>query len=213
MDDVFAMITERRLLPVVVLHELSDAVPLADALIAGGLPIAEVTFRTPVAESAIRAMAADSDLLVGAGTVVRPDQVDRAADAGARFVVSPGLSAAVVQRCRDLGLCVVPGIATATELQAALELGVDFVKFFPAETCGGSAAVKALAAPFAGVRFVPTGGIGPDQLAGYLAVPAVAAVGGSWMVAPRLLADRNFTEITRLTAAAVRAAGSTEPRA
>lgn len=193
----------RRLLPVVVLDHAADAMPLADALIAGGLPVAEVTFRTPAAEAALRAMAALDDVLVGAGTVLGVDQVDRAFDAGARFVVSPGLSTAVVRRCQSLGIPAIPGVATATELLAALELGCDVVKFFPAETSGGAAAIRALAAPFPSVRFVPTGGIGTAQLDAYLGLAAVLAVGGSWMVASHLIAEQDYAQITRLTAAAV----------
>lgn len=206
MSDILATLTKRRLVPVVVLEDDADAAPLGDALAAGGLPVAEVTFRTPAAESVLRILANRAELLVGAGTVLRPDQVDRAADAGARFIVSPGLSEPVVRRCRELGLPVMPGVATATELMAALELGVEVVKYFPAETSGGAAGVQALAAPFPGVRFVPTGGIGAAQLPDYLAVPAVAAVGGSWMVARSLVAEHDFAEITRRTAAAVAAA-------
>ncbi|MGH2926649.1 MAG: bifunctional 4-hydroxy-2-oxoglutarate aldolase/2-dehydro-3-deoxy-phosphogluconate aldolase [Solirubrobacteraceae bacterium] len=203
--DVLAAVLERRLVPVVVLQDAAAAPPLADALVAGGLPVAEVTFRTPAAEAALRALASRTDVLAGAGTVLTPDQVDRAADAGARFVVSPGVSAAVVQRGQELGLAVLPGVATASEVMKALDLGIDVVKFFPAETSGGPAAVKALAAPFPGLRFVPTGGIGAAQLPGYLGIPAVAAVGGSWMVAPSLVAAHDFDEITRRTAAAVAA--------
>src|SRR5690606_2196314 len=130
-----------------------------DALVGGGLRCAEVTFRTDAAEAALRTMAADSRLLVGAGTVVRPDQVDRAVAAGAAFIVSPGFSEAVVRRCRELDVPVFPGVATASELMAALDAGCDVVKFFPAEPLGGVSTLKALAAPFPGVRFIPTGGI------------------------------------------------------
>jgi 2-dehydro-3-deoxyphosphogluconate aldolase/(4S)-4-hydroxy-2-oxoglutarate aldolase len=142
-------------------------------------------------------------MLVGAGTVVTPEQVDRAVDAGASYVVSPGLSRAVVERCRERGVLPLPGAVTAGEVQAALELGVETVKFFPAGTSGGAAAIAALAAPFGQVRFVPTGGIGPANLHEYLAVPAVAAVGGSWMVPRDRVAAGDFTAITRLTADAV----------
>src|SRR5450756_2486435 len=128
-----------------------------------------------------RAMAARGDILVGAGTVLTVAQVDQAVAAGATFVVSPGLSRAVVERCQELGVLALPGAVTATEVQAALELGVTTVKFFPAGTSGGAAAIKALAAPFGDIRFVPTGGVGPKNLAEYLAIQAVAAVGGSWM--------------------------------
>jgi 2-dehydro-3-deoxyphosphogluconate aldolase / (4S)-4-hydroxy-2-oxoglutarate aldolase len=202
LDDALA----RRVLPVVVLASDAAAQQLGDALVAGGLPVAEVTFRTPAAAPALRALASRSDLLVGAGTVVNAAQADAAVQAGARFVVSPGLSALVVRRCQDLGIPVVPGIATATELMAALDLGVDLVKFFPAEASGGVAAIRALATPFPGVRFVPTGGIGQAQLAAYLAEPAVAAVGGSWMVAPSLIKSGDYAAVTRLCSEAVSAA-------
>jgi 2-dehydro-3-deoxyphosphogluconate aldolase/(4S)-4-hydroxy-2-oxoglutarate aldolase len=192
-----------RLVPVLVLEHARSAGPLADALVAGGLGCAEVTFRTPAAESALAALAADPRLLVGAGTVVRPEQVDRAVAAGARFIVSPGFSAAVVRRCRQAGVPVIPGVATASEVQAAGEEGLDVLKFFPAEPLGGLAMLRALAAPFPGVRFVPTGGIGAAQLPGYLAEPRVLAVGGSWLVAPELVAAGAWDEITRRTADAV----------
>jgi 2-dehydro-3-deoxyphosphogluconate aldolase/(4S)-4-hydroxy-2-oxoglutarate aldolase len=201
--DVLQALTDARLVPVVVLDDAADADPLAAALVAGGLPVAEVTFRTSAAEDAIRAMSARGDILVGAGTVLTAEQVDRAVDAGASYVVSPGLSRAVVERCRERGVLPLPGAVTATEIQAALELGLDTVKFFPAGTSGGAPAIKALAAPFGGVRFVPTGGIGPKNLREYLDIPAVAAVGGSWMVPKNLVAAGDFAEVTRLTTDAV----------
>ncbi|RPF26863.1 bifunctional 4-hydroxy-2-oxoglutarate aldolase/2-dehydro-3-deoxy-phosphogluconate aldolase [Georgenia muralis] len=201
--DVLQALTDARLVPVVVLDDAADADPLAAALVAGGLPVAEVTFRTSAAEDAIRAMSARGDILVGAGTVLTAEQVDRAVDAGASYVVSPGLSRAVAERCRERGVLPLPGAVTATEIQAALELGLDTVKFFPAGTSGGAPAIKALAAPFGGVRFVPTGGIGPKNLREYLDIPAVAAVGGSWMVPKNLVAAGDFAEVTRLTTDAV----------
>jgi 2-dehydro-3-deoxyphosphogluconate aldolase / (4S)-4-hydroxy-2-oxoglutarate aldolase len=191
------------LVPVIVVEDPRAAPPLAEALAAGGLRCAEVTFRTPAAEAALAAMAVDPGMLVGAGTVVHPEQVDRAVEAGARFVVSPGLSAPVVRRCRELGVPAMPGVATATEIQAAGEEGLRVLKFFPAEALGGLAMLKALAAPFPGVRFVPTGGITAAQLRAYLDHPSVLAVGGSWMVAPKLIASGAWDEITRLTAEAV----------
>ncbi len=200
---VYAEISAARLVPVVVLDDAAHADALAGALVAGGLPVAEVTFRTDAAADAIRAMADRGDILDGAGTVLTPEQVDAAVAAGARYVVSPGLSRSVVERCREHGVLPLPGAVTATEVQAALELGLDTVKFFPAGTSGGPAAIKALTAPFGGVRFVPTGGIGPKNLAEYLAVDAVAAVGGSWMAPRDLVAAGQFDEITRLTAEAV----------
>lgn len=201
------IIADCRLLPVVVLGDPSAAEPLGAALLAGGLSIAEVTFRTPAAEESLRRMAADPSMTVGAGTVVRADQVDLAVAAGARFIVSPGLSAAVVRRANQLAIPVFPGVATPTEIIAALDLGLDTVKLFPAETIGGVAAVKALSAPFPTVRFIPTGGITSALLCDYLALRSVVAVGGSWMVAPALIAAGRWDEITRLTAAAVELVG------
>lgn len=195
-----------RLVPVVVLDEAGSAEPLAQALVAGGLPVAEVTFRTPAALEAIKAMAARGDILVGAGTVLTPAQVDAAVDAGARYIVSPGFSAPVVQRAQERGVLPLPGAVTATEAQAALAAGLEVVKFFPAETSGGANAIKALAGPFGDLQFVPTGGIGPGNLAEYLAVPSVLAVGGSWMVPRDKVTAGAFDEITGLTAEAVRLA-------
>ena len=160
--------------------------PVAEALAAGGLPVAEVTFRTAVAGAAIGRIAAETDVLVGAGTVVRPEQVDEAVEAGARFIVTPGLSLRVIERCRELDVLVIPGVATATEVIAALDQGLDLLKLFPAEAAGGVALLRALRGPFPHARFVPTGGISAANAASYLALPSVAAVGGSWMVAPDL---------------------------
>jgi 2-dehydro-3-deoxyphosphogluconate aldolase/(4S)-4-hydroxy-2-oxoglutarate aldolase len=201
--DVLPALRAARLVPVVVLDDAADADALAGALVTGGLPVAEVTFRTAAAQDSIRAMAARGDILVGAGTVLTPEQVDQAVAAGARFVVSPGLSRAVVERCGEHGVLALPGAVTATEVQAALELGLSTVKFFPAGTSGGPGAIKALAAPFGGVAFVPTGGVGPGNLADYLAVPAVAAVGGSWMVPRDRVKAGDFAGIRTLCAEAV----------
>jgi len=202
-SDVLAAVCARRIIPVVVLEEAGDAPPLARALRDGGLPVAEVTFRTAAAPAALRALAAEGDILVGAGTVVRPDQVDVAVDAGARFIVTPGLSSRVMARCRDLGVPVVPGVATATEVMAALDLGCELLKFFPAATSGGVAALRALGGPFPDTRFVPTGGITAANAGDYLALSSVVAVGGSWMVAPNLIAAGDFAAIARLAAEAV----------
>lgn len=201
--DTLDRLAAARLVPVVVLDDAADADPLAAALVAGGLPVAEVTFRTAAAPDAIRVMADRGDILVGAGTVLTPAQVDRAVAAGASYVVSPGLSRAVVERCQEHGVLALPGAVTATEIQAALELGLDTVKFFPAGTSGGAKAIAALAAPFGGVRFVPTGGVSAANLHEYLAVPSVVAVGGSWMVSKDLVRAGDFAGITRLTADAV----------
>jgi 2-dehydro-3-deoxyphosphogluconate aldolase/(4S)-4-hydroxy-2-oxoglutarate aldolase len=201
--DVVSALSAFRLVPVVVLDDASTADALAGALVDGGLPVAEITFRTAAARDSIRAMADRGDILVGAGTVLTVAQVDQAVAAGARYVVSPGLSRAVVERCQELGVLALPGAVTATEIQAALELGLTTVKFFPAGTSGGAAAIAALAAPFGGVRFVPTGGVGPSNLHEYLALSSVAAVGGSWMVPRDRIAAGDFTGITQLTASAV----------
>lgn len=205
--DVLPALSAAQLVPVVVLDDAADADALAGALVAGGLPVAEVTFRTTAAQDSIRAMAARGDILVGAGTVLTTDQVDQAVAAGARFVVSPGLSRAVVERCQEHGVLALPGAVTATEVMAALELGITTVKYFPARTSGGAAAIKALSAPFGDVRFVPTGGVGPknlaENLAEYLAIPAVAAVGGSWMVPLDRVKAGDFAGIQQLTADAV----------
>jgi 2-dehydro-3-deoxyphosphogluconate aldolase/(4S)-4-hydroxy-2-oxoglutarate aldolase len=203
---ILEAVLAHRIGPVVVLERAEDAGPLAEALVAGGLPVAEVTFRTAAAAEAISIMAGRGDMLVGAGTVRTVAQVDQAVDAGASYIVSPGTSGAVVQRALERGVAVLPGAVTPTEIQAVLELGLDTVKFFPAGTFGGPSAIKALAAPFAGVKFVPTGGVGLSNLRDYLAVGAVAAVGGSWMVPADAIAAGDFDTVQRLTAEAVTAA-------
>ncbi len=208
---VFEDLAQHRIVPVVVLQDAADAALLADALVAGGLPVAEITFRTAAAADSIRAMADRGDVLVGAGTVLTADQVDAAVAAGARYVVSPGTSRAVVERCAEHGVPALPGAVTATEVQAALELGLDTVKFFPAGTSGGAAAIKALAAPFGGMKFVPTGGIGPANLAEYLAVSAVVAVGGSWMVPADRVAAHDRAGLADLISAAVATARAARP--
>ena len=194
-----------RIVPVVVLADSAGAEPLAGALVAGGLHCVEVTFRTDAAADVIRAMAVRPELVVGAGTVLTAEQAEQAVAAGARFVVSPGFGPAVVRRCQELGVPVFPGIATATEIQMALDAGLDTVKFFPAEQLGGVGMVKALSAPFRTVRFIPTGGVDTGNLADYLAVASVLAVGGTWMVAPDLLAAGDWAEVTRRCVAAVAA--------
>jgi 2-dehydro-3-deoxyphosphogluconate aldolase/(4S)-4-hydroxy-2-oxoglutarate aldolase len=191
--------------PVVVLDDPGKAADLGAALVAGGLPVAEATFRTSEAVTVLRRLADNRDLLVGAGTVITAAQVDLAHDAGARFVVSPGLSPAVVRRCQRLDLPVFPGVSTASEIIAALDLGLETLKFFPAEANGGLATIKALSAAFPHVRFVPTGGITAATAPSYLAHRAVAAVGGSWMVAPDLLAAGRWDEVTARCAATVAA--------
>jgi 2-dehydro-3-deoxyphosphogluconate aldolase/(4S)-4-hydroxy-2-oxoglutarate aldolase len=203
MFDITEAIGALRLVPVIVINEEESAYPLAQALKAGGLPCAEVTFRTAAAERSIRAMASDPEILLGAGTVLRPEQVDRALEAGARYIVTPGFSAEVVRACQANAVPVFPGVATATELQMALEAGVEVVKVFPAEASGGLTLLKALASPFSMMRFIPTGGISVSQLADYLAFPPVLAVGGSWIAPSKLIAGQHFDEITKLASQAV----------
>ncbi len=201
--DLASVLAGARVMPVLTVRCVSTAGPLADALVTGGARCAEVTFRTPDAESVLKEMAAHGGLAVGAGTVLTAEQAERAVAAGARFVVSPGFDEEVVVKCRELGVPVVPGIATATELMSALKAGLDTVKLFPAELLGGVRTLRALAAPFPRTRFVPTGGIGASGLAAYLAHPAVLAVGGSWMATTDHLRRGDYEEIRRLTAEAV----------
>jgi 2-dehydro-3-deoxyphosphogluconate aldolase/(4S)-4-hydroxy-2-oxoglutarate aldolase len=191
-----------RILPVVTVSDIALAAPLAAALAAGGATAIEVTFRTEAAPQVIATLI-DSDLIVGAGTVRTAAQVDEAVAAGAEFVVSPALDDAVVERCFQAGVPVLPGVATATELARALGFGVQAVKLFPAEPLGGTALISALAAPFPEARFVPTGGLGAHNAAGYLQLPQVLAIGGSWMVASKLLDARDWDAVTRLTAEAI----------
>ena len=197
MTDVLGTLQSYGVVPVVVIDRALDADYLAEALVGGGLPVAEVTLRTPAAIAAIRTLALRGDTLVGAGTVLTATQVDQAVDAGASFVVSPGLSRPVVERCLELGVPAVPGAVTATEVMTALDLGLDCVSFFPAATSGGVAAVAALSAPFARLRVLPTGGVERHDAASYLALPGVLAVGGSWMVPRDVLQARDVTAIAR----------------
>jgi 2-dehydro-3-deoxyphosphogluconate aldolase/(4S)-4-hydroxy-2-oxoglutarate aldolase len=208
-DGTRSTVTERSLLqrcpvvPVVVLDHPDQALPLGEALLAGGIDVVEITLRTDAGLEAIRRLSALPDLHVGAGSVLVPDQADQVVEAGARFVVSPGLSVDVVQRCRALDVPALPGVATAGELMTATALGLDEVKFFPAGLLGGPAAIKALAAPFTRVAFMPSGGVNAGNMTDYLAVPAVPAVSGSWMVDPALLHAKNWDEITARSAAAI----------
>jgi 2-dehydro-3-deoxyphosphogluconate aldolase / (4S)-4-hydroxy-2-oxoglutarate aldolase len=203
MTEVLEAITAARLVPVVVIDDARAAPPLAAALSRGGLRCAEITLRTAAAESALRAMAADPDMVVGAGTVLNAPQAAQAIGAGARYIVTPGLSLEVVRHCQARSVPVFPGVATASELLAALDAGIETVKFFPAEPLGGVSMLQALAAPFPMMKFIPTGGVTAANLAGYLRHPAVLAAGGSWMVAASLINAGAFDEITRLTAEAV----------
>lgn len=198
MSEVLQQIAKARLVPVVVMEDAADAEPLAEALIAGDLACAEVTFRTQAAADAVKRLARVGRLLVGAGTVLTVDQAKQAVDSGARFIVSPGFNPRVVRHCVDNKITVIPGVCTPSEIEAALEFGVGVVKFFPAEAYGGLKTLNALSAPYPMVRYVPTGGIGAHNFVAYLKHPAVVACGGSWMVAKELIAEHRFEEIGRL---------------
>ncbi|MGB6221942.1 bifunctional 4-hydroxy-2-oxoglutarate aldolase/2-dehydro-3-deoxy-phosphogluconate aldolase [Haloferula sp.] len=204
-------ILAKRIIPVVVLDQASDAEPLAEALLDAGLDIMEVTFRTAAAaESITRIAKAFPEILLGAGTLLEPDQVARARDAGAIFGLAPGLNPEILAKAKQVGLQFSPGVMTPSDIEQALSLGCDLLKFFPAGAAGGPNMLKALAGPYAhtGVKFVPTGGISAKNLGDYLALPVVAAIGGSWMVDKKLVADANWTEITRLTKEALAAAAA-----
>lgn len=197
MTDTYEFMAASSLVPVVVIDRAADAARLGTALDDGGLPSAEITLRTPAALEAIRELAQRPGFVVGAGTVVRPSQVADAVAAGATYIVSPGFSADVARECVAQGVPLIPGAVTATEMQMALDAGIEVVKFFPAGAMGGAAVVRALSAPFPNVRFVPTGGIALATLADYLRIPSVLAVGGTWIAPRDIVADRKFEEITQ----------------
>lgn len=204
MHEVLKKIEAIGIVPVVKIDRAEDAVPLARALINGGLPCAEVTFRTDAAADAIAAMSkAFPEMLVGAGTVLTPEQADAAVAAGAKFIVSPGLNPTVVKHCVEKGYPITPGVATPGEVEMALSFGLEVVKFFPAEAAGGLAMIKAMSAPYGKLKFMPTGGISAKNLNEYLAFSKILACGGSWMVSADLINDGKFDEIERLTREAV----------
>ena len=204
MNKVLEQISEIGIVPVVKIDNAKDAVPLAKALIDGGIPCAEVTFRTAAAEEAIKAMSkAFPDMFLGAGTVLTTEQADKAMNAGAKFLVSPGLNTEVVRHCVNKGYTITPGITSPSDIEAAISLGLDTVKFFPAEAAGGINMIKAMSAPYGNIMFMPTGGISAKNLKSYLDFPKVLACGGSWMVPPELINDGKFDEIKALTKEAV----------
>ncbi len=208
MNEILEKIGKTAIVPVVLLENAKDAKPLARALCDGGLPCAEVTFRTEAAEEGIRVMAEEfPQMLVGAGTVLTTDQADRAIAAGARFIVSPGLNPRVVKHCLEKGITMLPGTATPSDVERAMEFGLDAVKFFPAEAAGGLAMIQAMAAPYINMKFMPTGGINEKNLRSYLDFPRVLACGGSWMVKGELIRAGKFDEIRELTRKAVELAG------
>ncbi|MEU0406261.1 bifunctional 4-hydroxy-2-oxoglutarate aldolase/2-dehydro-3-deoxy-phosphogluconate aldolase [Streptomyces griseorubiginosus] len=191
--------------PVVVLDQVSDAVPLARALVAGGLPEIEVTLRTPVALDAIRVIAGEvPDAVVGAGTVITPAQVEESVAAGARFLVSPGWTDVLLEAMRGAGVPFLPGVSTTSEVVALLERGVREMKFFPAEAAGGTAYLKSLSGPLPQARFCPTGGIGAGNAPAYLSLPNVGCVGGTWMLPADAIAARDWGRVERLAREASR---------
>ena len=201
-------IEELGIVPVVVLQDIKDAKPLAQALCEGGLPCAEVTFRTEAAEESIRIMTeAFPQMLVGAGTVLAKAQVDAAVEAGAKFIVSPGFDPEIVDYCLEKQIPVFPGCITPSEIAQAVKRGLRVVKFFPAEQFGGVAAIKALSAPYVGLKFMPTGGVSAANLKDYFGCKSIIACGGSWMVKGDLIAAGKFDEIRQMTAEAVKLAG------
>jgi len=207
MNPVLEQIQQLALVPVVVLNDANDAKPLAQALCNGGLPCAEVTFRTDAAEESIRIMTAEfPDMLIGAGTVLTIDQVDRATAAGAKFIVSPGFDPEVVSYCIEKEIPIMPGAITPSEVIQIVKAGLETVKFFPAEAAGGLNMIKSLAAPFPTLKFMPTGGINAKNISDYLKFDKIIACGGSWMVQPSMIAEQKFTEIENLTREAVNAA-------
>lgn len=204
MDKIFEKFKAFGIIPVVVLENAEDAEPLAKALYEGGLPCAEVTFRTAAAEEAIHTMLQKyPDMLVGAGTVLTTNQVDRAVAAGAKFIVSPGLNPRIVKYCIEKNIPVCPGCASPSEVEQALEFGLKVVKFFPAEPLGGLPMMKAMAAPYVDVMFMPTGGIKPENVRSYLEYDRIIACGGSWMVSGKLIKEGAFDKIQELTKEAV----------
>lgn len=195
--------------PVVVLEDAKDAVPLADALVKGGLPCAEVTFRTAAAEESIRLMCEKyPEMLVGAGTVLTKEQVDRAVAAGAKFIVSPGFDAEIVDYCLEKEIPVFPGCITPSEVAQAVKRGLKTVKFFPAEQAGGLPMIKAMAAPYTMVKFMPTGGISAKNLKDYLGFDKIICCGGSWMVKGDMIKNKEFDKIAEMTKEAVALAAS-----
>lgn len=203
-NELYAQVAEKKVVPVVKLDRVDDAKPLCEALCAGGLPVAEITFRTDAAEESIRTAVKEfPEMIVGAGTVVNVEQAKRALDAGAQFLVSPGFSAKVTEFAVDNNIVIFPGICTPTEIMMAMEYNLPVVKFFPAKQYGGLDTIKALAAPFPAMKFMPTGGVSAANIKDFLAFDKIIACGGSWMVKDSFVKEGNFAEIQRLTAEAV----------
>jgi 2-dehydro-3-deoxyphosphogluconate aldolase/(4S)-4-hydroxy-2-oxoglutarate aldolase len=195
MNEIVKQFGKMRVIPVVAIEDEKDAMELAEALIGGGLPCAEITFRTAAAAGTIRIMANRGDMLVGAGTVLKVDQVKAAFDAGARFIVAPGFNPKVVGYCVENNIPVIPGIVTPSEIEAALDFGLNVFKFFPAEVFGGLNTLKAMSGPYGAVQFIPTGGINPANLCEYLKFSKILACGGSWIAKTASISEGRFDEI------------------
>jgi 2-dehydro-3-deoxyphosphogluconate aldolase/(4S)-4-hydroxy-2-oxoglutarate aldolase len=196
MNEIVKQFERMRVIPVVAIEDERDAMQLADALTAGGLPCAEITFRTAAAVGTIRIMANRGNILVGAGTVLKVDQVKAAVDAGARFIVAPGFNPKVVGYCVENNIPVIPGIVTPSEIEAALDFGLDVFKFFPAEAFGGLNTLKAMSGPYGAIRFIPTGGINLSNLGDYLKFSKILACGGTWIAKTALISEGRFDEIS-----------------
>ena len=202
--DMIEKLSLAGIVPVIKVEDANDAVPLCKALADGGLPVAEITFRSDAAEESIRRVHAQlPEVILGAGTVLTTEQVDRAVAAGATYIVSPGLNPEVVKHCQKVGVPIVPGCANPSDIEVALSLGLKTVKFFPAEALGGLNLIKAMSAPYGGITFLPTGGIGENNLLQYLSFPKIVACGGSWMVDPKALEAKDWGKIETLTRNAV----------
>jgi 2-dehydro-3-deoxyphosphogluconate aldolase/(4S)-4-hydroxy-2-oxoglutarate aldolase len=201
--ELFTKLKQFRVIPVVKIDDAQNALPLADALVAGGLPCAEITFRTAAAPDAIKKIASRGDIFVGAGTVLSIDMVKTAVDCGAMFIVSPGFNPRVVGYCVQNNIPITPGICTPTEIEAAMECGLDVLKFFPAEAMGGLKTLKAISAPYGKIRFIPTGGIDEKNIAHYLEFSKTLCCGGSWMVKDEFINAQAFDKITAMTKVAV----------
>jgi len=205
MSEIIEKLSEFGIIPVIAIDDAATTVPLGQALLNGGLPCAEITFRTAAAAEAIQKMsAAHPDIVVGAGTVLTVEQAETAVASGAKFIVTPGFDPAVVDWCIANGVPITPGVMTPTEINMALNKGVTLVKFFPAEAAGGTKSLKAIAAPYGGVTFIPTGGISAANLADYLSLPMVHACGGSWVASKKLINAGEFEKIEKLTAEGVK---------
>lgn len=205
MSSITEQLQALKVIPVIAIEQAEDIIPLGAALANNGLPVAEITFRSAAAVEAIRLLRqSQPEMLIGAGTVLNREQVIAAKEAGATFIVSPGFNPNTVKACQELNIPIIPGVNNPSTIEAALEMGLTTLKFFPAEASGGSAMIKALLAPYTQIKLMPTGGISTHNIGEYLAIPRVIACGGSWMVDKKLIAEKQWEEIGRLTREAIK---------